>query len=185
VTEIGVVADQFARTVAFKNRRKSMHRNHLIITAAAAAFVFAPGASAKPQLTTDMAHNVNFADYKTFDWASTHPQGGINSVQYQRILADISARLAAKGYQHHKPADLTMALTLGKRQKVDIDTWNHYGYHDAYVYNEGQISVDAFDSKTKRAVWHGQITDTINPKKPDPQRLQAALDKLMEQFPSH
>ena len=56
-----------------------------------------------------------------------------------------------------------MALTLGKRQKVDIDTWNHYGYHDAYVYNEGQISLDAFDTKTKRAVWHGQITDTIDP----------------------
>jgi hypothetical protein len=32
--------------------------------------------------------------------------------------------------------------------------------------NEGQISLDAFDTKTKRAVWHGQITDTINPKSP-------------------
>jgi hypothetical protein len=85
----------------------------------------------------------------------------------------------------HTPADLTIALTVGKRQKVDVDEWNRYGYHDNYVYNEGQISLDAFDAKTKRAVWHGQITDTINPKRPDPARLQAALDKLIEQFPGH
>ena len=162
-----------------------MHRRHLVITAATAALFLAPAVWAKPQLTTDMAHNVNFADYKTFNFASTHPQGGINSVQYQNIISGVSSRLAAKGYQHHTPADLTIALTVGKRQKVDVDEWNRYGYHDNYVYNEGQISLDAFDAKTKRAVWHGQITDTINPKKPDPARLKAALDKLMEQFPGH
>jgi hypothetical protein len=162
-----------------------MHRNHLIITAAAAALFLAPAGWAKPQLTTDMAHDVNFANYKTFNFASTHPQGGINSVQYQNIISGVSSRLAAKGYQHHTPADLTIALTVGKRQKVDVDEWNRYGYHDNYVYNEGQISLDAFDAKTKRAVWHGQITDTINPKRPDPARLQAALDKLIEQFPGH
>jgi hypothetical protein len=162
-----------------------MHSKHLIITAATAALFFTVGASAKPQLTTDMAHNVNFADYKTFNFARTHPQGGINSVQFQNIISGVSSRLAAKGYQHHTPSDLTMAVTVGKRQKVDVDEWNRYGYHDNYVYNEGQISLDAFDAKTKRAVWHGQITDTINPKKPDPARLQAALDKLVEQFPGH
>src|SRR6478672_2727861 len=160
-----------------------MQRKHLIIFAS--TLFFTAGASAKPQLTTDMAHNVNFADYKTFNFARNHPQGGFNSVQYQNIISGISSRLAAKGYQHHTPSDLTIALTLGKRQKVDVDEWNRYGYHDNFVYNEGQISVDAFDTKTKRAVWHGQITDTINPKKPDPARLQAALDKLMEQFPGH
>ena len=162
-----------------------MNRRHLIILGAAGALLLSAGAWAKPQLTTDMAHNVNFADYKTFNFVRTHPQGGINSVQYQNIISGLSSRLAAKGYAHHTPADLTLALTLGKRQKVDVDEWNRYGYHDNYVYNEGQISVDAFDTKTKRAVWHGQITDTINPKKPDPARLQAALDKLMEQFPGH
>ena len=162
-----------------------MHRNHLIITAAAAALFLAPAVWAKPQLTKDMAHNVNFANYKTFNFASTHPQGGINSVQYQNIISGVSSRLAAKGYQHHTPADLTIALTVGKRQKVDVDEWNRYGYHDNYVYNEGQISLDAFDATPPRAVWHGQITDTINPKKPDPARLQAALDKLVEQFPGH
>jgi hypothetical protein len=161
-----------------------MLRKRLIILGLAGALVLSTGAQAKPQLTTDAANGVNFSNYKTYTWVRTSPPGGINSVQYQRIMADLESRLAAKGYKHAEPADLTMALTLGKRQKVDIDTWNHYGYHDAYAYTEGQVSVDAFDTKTKQALWHGQVTDTIKAGKPDPEKLDAALTKLMEQFPA-
>ena len=162
-----------------------MNRRQLIILGAAGAFLLSAGASAEPQMTTDMAHDVNFADYKTFSWASIHPQGGMNSVQYQEIMNSITTYMTGKGYQRNAPGDLTMALTLGKQQKVDLDTWNHYGYHDDYVYSEGQISLDAFDTKTKRAVWHGQITDTIDPAKPDINKLHAALNQLLAQFPAH
>jgi len=82
-------------------------------------------------------------------------------------------------------ADLTLALSVGKLTKVDLDRWNHYGYHDAYSHSEGQVSLDAFDSKTKRAVWHGQVTDAINPTKPDAGKLQVAVDQLLEKFPAH
>ena len=167
------------------NRRIAMNRKQLIMVGAAGALLLSAGAWAEPQMTTDMAHDVNFADYKTFSWASAHPQGGMNSVQYQEIMNSITTYLSGKGYQRHAPGDLTMALTLGKQQKVDLDTWNHYGYHDDYVYNEGQISLDAFDTKTKRAVWHGQITDTIDPAKPDINKLHAALNQLLAQFPGH
>ena len=162
-----------------------MQRSKLIILGAASALLFAAGAQAKPRLTVDAAHDVHFGNYHSFDWASTTPPRGFNSVQYQRVQHDITNKLAGKGYKHAPKADLTLALSVGKLTKVDLDRWNHYGYHDAYSHSEGQVSLDAFDSKTKRAVWHGQITDTINPKKPDPARLQAALDKLVEQFPGH
>ena len=64
--------------------------------------------------------------YKTFTWASTHPQGGINSVRYQRIIADISSRLGAKGTAiirrgPHLGADARQAAEGRYR------TWNHYG----------------------------------------------------------
>jgi hypothetical protein len=168
-----------------QNRRIAMNRKQLMILGAAGALLFSAGAWAEPQMTTDMAHDVNFANYHTFSWASAHPQGGMNPVQYQEIMNSITTYLSGKGYRRQPPGDLTMALTLGKRQKVDIDTWNHYGYHDAYVYNEGQISLDAFDTKTKRAVWHGQITDTIDPQHPDVNKLHAALNQLVKEFPGH
>ena len=100
-------------------------------------------------------------------------------------MQHITGALGNKGYKNEPHGDLTMALTVGKLTKIDLDAWNHYGYHDAYAHHEGQVTLDAFDSKTKRAVWHGQITDAINPKKPDAAKLQAAVDQLMGQFPSH
>ena len=78
-----------------------------------------------------------------------------------------------------------MVLTVGKRQKVDLDTWNSYGYNDAYVRTQGEVSLDAFDTKTKKALWHGTVTEIINPNKPDPARAEEAIGKLLEHFPAH
>ena len=162
-----------------------MQRKQLMMLALASALFFSTGVAAKPRIQTHTAPGTNFADYKSYTWIRTHPPGGFDPIRYQNLQAHIDASLATKGYNKGTPADLTMVLTVGKRQKVDLDTWNHYGYHDDYVYNEGQISLDAFDTKTKRAVWHGQITDTIDPAKPDINKLHAALNQLLEQFPGH
>ena len=42
-----------------------MNRKQLIRLGAAGALLISAGAWAKPQMTTDMAHDVNFADYHT------------------------------------------------------------------------------------------------------------------------
>jgi hypothetical protein len=166
--------------------RHSMQRKHLIMLGAATALLLSTAAMAKPQLTTDTAHGVNFANYKHYTWYKSHPSGGMNSVQYQRIQAEMDSRLAGKGYQKGSPPDLTLALTVGKRQKIDVDTWNRYGWNEhAHNYTEGQVSVDAFDSKTKQAVWHGQVTDTVRAGKTDPEKLHAAVTQLMDHFPGH
>ena len=162
-----------------------MQRRHLIILGMASALVFSAGAQAKPELTVDAVSGVNFSTYKTYSWVRTNPSGGYNSVLYQRIQSDIDSRLASKGYVRADSGDITLALTLGKRQKVDLDTWGVYGFReDVHSYTEGQLSVDAFDTRTKQALWHGQITDTVKSKQPDPERLDAAISKLMEQFPA-
>ena len=162
-----------------------MQRKQLIMLGLASALVFATGVEAKPMIKTHAAQGVNFANYKTYTWIRTHPPGGFDSVRYQNLLGHIDSRLAAKGYNHGSPADMTLVLTVGKRQKVDLDTWNHYGYHDAYVRTQGEVSLDAFDTKTKKALWHGTVTDVINPNKPDPARADEALTKLLEHFPGH
>ena len=162
-----------------------MQLRHLILAGAASALLFSAGAGAKPHLTTDAAHDVNFANYDSFTWASTKPPTGLNMVQYQRVQQVITGKLKSKGYDHQPKADLTVALTVGKLSKVDLNTWASYGYRDTYTRHEGQVTMDVFDTKTKRAVWHGQVTDAINPKKPDPAKLQAAINQMMDQFPAH
>jgi Domain of unknown function (DUF4136) len=161
-----------------------MQRKQLLKLGLAGALVFAAAAHAKPQLSVDAAGGTDLSKYTTYSWVKTSPPPGYNSVRYQRALANINTRMAAKGYRHAEPADFMLALTVGKRQKVDLDRWNRYGYHDAYARTEGEVAIDAFDAKTKKALWHGKITDIINPNKPDPAKADAALTKLLEKFPS-
>ena len=77
-----------------------MQRSKFIMLSAASALLFAAGAQAKPQLTVDAAHDVHFGNYHSFDWASTTPPRGFNSVQYQRVQQDITGKLGHKGYAH-------------------------------------------------------------------------------------
>jgi len=162
-----------------------MYRKHLMVLGGACALLISTTAWSGPRLTTDRAHSVDFANYKTFTWASTTPPVGYNSVQYHRVMATITNDLKNKGYVHDPKADLTLALTVGKITKVNLDNWAHWGYHDAYAHHEGQVSLDAFDSKTKLAVWHGQVTDAVNPRKADPDKLMNAVNKMLAEFPVH
>ena len=43
--------------------------------------------------------------------------------------------------------------------------------------------MDAFDTKTRQPLWHGQATDTFDPKKIDPVKLEKAVSDVMSRFP--
>ena len=73
-----------------------MLHKHLIMLGLAGAVALSAGASAKPQIKTDAAQGVDFANCKTYTWIRTHPPGGFNSVAYQRVQAHLDARLAAR-----------------------------------------------------------------------------------------
>jgi len=146
-----------------------------------------PGMSlAGPSISTQAAAGVNFSAYKTYSWLrATAPSGG-NPVLFQQIMTDIDSALAQKGYQKaESDGDVGLILTLGTRDKTDIQTWGRFGLQtDVWQYTEGQLSLDAFDTKTKQALWHGQATDTVNPKKPNTTKIDAGVQKLMAKFPA-
>ena len=119
-----------------------MQRKQLTMLAIAGALVFSTGVAAKPTINTHVAPGVNFADYKTYTWLRTNPPGGFDPIRFQNLQGNIDGRLAEKGYSSGSPADLTLVLTVGKRQKVDLDTWNSYGYNDAYTRTEGEVALD-------------------------------------------
>jgi hypothetical protein len=129
---------------------------------------------------------VNFSAYKTYSWVqATAPAGG-NPIMQQQIIADMDAALAQKGYvKSADSGDLSLILTIGAQQKTDVETWGRFGLQTSvYQYTQGQLSLDAFDTKTKQAVWHGQASETVNPDKPNPSKVSAGIQKLMAQFPA-
>jgi len=162
-----------------------MRLGYLLTLGVAGTLALSPVAMAKPSVSTDAVPGVNFSAYKTYSWAGSQLPAGVNPVMYQRIVADFDAALAAKGYQKGEAGDLSLIITIGAQNKTDIESWGRFGLQTSvYQYTQGQLSLDAFDTKTKQALWHGQVTDTVNPAKPNPSKVDAAISKLMQKFPA-
>jgi hypothetical protein len=164
-----------------------MNRKYLLIPGLAISLALLPqGSAAKPKISTQSMPGVNFSAYKTYAWVNSLPPSGMSPITYQEIMADIDSALAEKGYQ--KVADtgqLSMILTVGARQKTDVESWGRFGLQTSvYQYIVGQLSLDAFDTTTKQAVWHGQASDTVHPSKPNTAKIDAAVSTMMAQFPA-
>jgi hypothetical protein len=163
-----------------------MNRRSLLILGLASGLALSTGIQAKPTISTDAVPGVNFSAYKTYSWVSKPPPQGVNPVMYQRIVADFDSALAGLGYQKAAdPAELSMVLTIGAQNKTDIESFGRFGLQTSvYQYTQGQVSLDVFDTKTQQALWHGQVSDTVNPDKPNPTKADAAIAKLMQRFPA-
>ena len=150
-----------------------MRRGFVIVLAAG---LLALPAWAKPKVSSDTTPGANFANYQTFAFVNALPPAGVDPVAYERIRQGVEQGITAKGFSKADPGDLSVILTVGAKNKTDVNTWGRFGQQvDVYQYTEGQLSVDVFDTKTKQPLWHGQATETIDPQKPNPQKIQAAV----------
>jgi hypothetical protein len=157
----------------------------ILATAALVGATTASAAHAGPKISTDTLPGANFGSYKTFGWANSRPPANMDPVAFARIQEDVEGGLASKGYTKSNTPDLALVLSVGAQNKTDINTWGFFGNQlDVYQYTEGKLSLDAFDSKTKQAVWHGQADETIHPDKPNQSKLDSAIAKLMLKFPA-
>jgi len=162
-----------------------MHRRvFLVLAGAVASGVALPAGAARPTISTDVAPDANFANYKTFAWANALPPRGMNPIAFDRIRTTIESGLAAKGYQKADPGDLSLILSIGAREKTQFESWGRFGLQtDVYQYTQGMLSLDAFDTGTRQAVWHGQALETVNPEKPDYKAIDEGVGKLVAKFP--
>jgi hypothetical protein len=161
-----------------------MDRRAFLVLAVGATLVATSADAARPKISTDTAPGANFAAYKTFAWVNPVPPSGMDPVAFGRIMTSIESELAAKGYQKADPGDLSLILSIGAREKTQFESWGRFGMQtDVYQYTEGQLSLDAFDTKTRQAVWHGQATETVNPQKPNYDAINEGVTKLIAKFP--
>lgn len=159
-----------------------MIRPALVI--ALAASLLAVPAWARPTVSTDTTPGANFAAYKTFGFANALPPANMDPVAYERIRQGVEQGLTGKGYSKADSGDLSVIITLGAKDKTDVQSWGRFGLQqDVYQYTEGQVSVDVFDTKTKQPLWHGQATETVDPRKLDAKKIDTAITDVMAKFP--
>ena len=113
-----------------------MIRRGLVI--AFAAGLLAGPVWAKPKISADTTPGANFASYRTFAFANAQPPAGRNPVAWERIRQGVEQGLTGKGYAKADAGDLSVIITVGARDKTDIETWGRFGRQvDVYQYTEG------------------------------------------------
>ena len=151
----------------------------------------------------------NFSQYKTYKWQRVEKAQYPNEILDGQIMHSIDAQLAAKGLTK---SDTNPDLIVVYQAAVNQETqWNSYstggggwgyggwGGWGGYgmggmgsttttqsTIHVGTLNVDFYDLNTKKQVWRGEATKTLNPPK-DPSKFQERIDKatkkLLKNFP--
>ena len=154
--------------------------------AAGAAGLAALGACTTLPVTVDSNPNASVASCHSYVFATEHavapgqPGGAYgNPLNGDRLRAAISANLAARGIQpaaDHAAADCVVGYAIGTRVVADTFAEGFYGFgyggwHRGYggfgygfpaVYNEGRVSLDLFDARSRAAIWHRSEEHSLN-----------------------
>ena len=157
---------------------------------------------------SDYDKSFGFAGYDTFSWISEHPlvasEAGVSPLAEQRLQRAFTDVMQSKGIRYvadAAQADFVVAFSLGSREKVSVTSTPMYGgyytmrgaywgapyYQDVDVrqYTQGRLSVDIFDVKERRPVWHGFATKNLTESvRADPEPvIREAMAAILENFP--
>ncbi|MDE2305732.1 MAG: DUF4136 domain-containing protein [Gammaproteobacteria bacterium] len=190
-------------------------KRSLTTTAGAVAALSLSACTTMP-VTTDMNPNESVSACQTYAWAQEHYTSGArgayaNPVNTDRLRVAIESNLAAHGLRRAtdpKSADCVVGYAMGSRVVADEfagwnwgagwgwgpgwgpawgpGPWGSYGYYGAPVRNEGRISVDLFNAKTHRAIWHASVESNVTglTGSDADMRINRAVSAIFMHFPS-
>jgi hypothetical protein len=138
----------------------------------------AANATAAPVVSYDAT--TDFSPYRNYSFVFTHPPGHLDPNLYRQVRVAIDHSLGAHGFGHSSPGDFAVAFTVGPRAKVHATDYGHYAFyyspeeaalHRAWVNREladrsdrdDTLSIDIYDTYTKRSIWHGIAPAPIGP----------------------
>jgi hypothetical protein len=162
------------------------------ISALAALLVLCVGCGAT--VSSTVAPNANLAQYHTFAFRTPHyREGKAESPAEQELRAALRNDLGQKGLMEAAPGqvpDFFVAYHVKTEQKLDVNSvgygyWWGYGGYDVTTYTQGTLIVDFIDPRSNSIFWRGTASQVVNhPYAPDMNRLDKAVAKLVEQYPS-
>jgi len=138
----------------------------------------------------------DFSKYKTYKWVRIENAQYPNQLIDEQIMRSIDAQLAQKGLTKTDGSpDLVIAYQVAVNQERE---WNAYSTGGSYwgwggwggwggmqtttatssTINIGTLNLDFYDVATKKQIWRGEATKTLDPPK-DPAKLQRNIDKAM------
>jgi hypothetical protein len=146
---------------------------------------------------TDYDKKADFSHYHTYTW---HKVKATNSLWEQRITDAVDKDLQAKGWQKvDSDGDVAITAIGATQDKQEYQTfyngfepgWGWWGWRgprnettEVINYRTGTLVLDMYDTNSKRLIWRGTASDTVD-KKPEKneKKLEKAVDKMLDKFP--
>jgi hypothetical protein len=168
-------------------------RSRKILVMVASVFLLAISARAD-KVTADYDHAANFSKYHTFMWVrEPEPKNGLMK---ERIMAAVNAQLTARGLREvDDSADLAIGADVATAEEHTWQTYNDgdgwgwgwgggWAWTTEYTTVVGTLTVDLFDTQTRKLVWQGVGTDEVS-SKPEKQTKHTSklVTKMFREFP--
>jgi len=145
-------------------------------------------------VSVDYDHSENFAQLKTYSWASVSTA---NSLWDKRVKDAVDQELTARGYtQVPSGGDLQLAAIEKTSVQQQYNTyyngfggrrWGGMGESTTSLdsYKVGTLIVDIFESNSKQLIWRGTGNEDLsgNPDK-NTQKLDKEVQHMFKHFPS-
>ena len=163
---------------------------------AAILLVLASGAFAQ-KVRYNFSPAGDFYRYKTYQWVRIEKAQYPNQLLDEQIKSSIDKQLALKGLRRVDSGiqDLSVVYQAAVNNETEWNAystggsmwgwggwggWGGMGSTTAYstTISVGTLSLDIYDNLTRKQVWRGEATKTLDPPK-DPAKLQKKIDKAM------
>lgn len=174
----------------------------------AGAWLILLSACSTLRVGTDFDRAASFSGHHAYHMMDREHHGTGNPLVAQRARDAIEAELKRKGFAAVEAADqsdFTVDFTIGARDRTDVESfpsmyvaygwWDARGWWEPYwgnqldvrKYKEGTLSIDVFDTRTHRPVWHGwakkELTQSDLEHSEAP--IRAAVAAVLKPFPPH
>jgi hypothetical protein len=149
---------------------------------------------------SDYDRAASFTGLRTFSLMQREHRDVHNPLVATRAEDAIRNELVRKGYQQSTDpatADFSVDFTIGSKERTDVNAypdpyigtgwgWGRRGWWgdgywggdlDVRQYREGTLSIDVFDARTHRPIWHGWAKKELN--RSDVQNSQEPIRKAI------
>ena len=165
------------------------------------------GCATTVKIQTEYDPAAPYPTYKKYAWLNATPgpeQAAAirNPSAYAMVVGALDRELGRKGFEKTTldgNPDFVVAVLGNSQQRIEVTNYG-YAYGGAYMYGpygpgmvvtapdvrsytDGTLLVDFVDAKTKKLVWRGTATDTINDPESAKKVVDAAARGLIEAYP--
>ena len=169
--------------VMFSKGCRMLNRSLVALVAGVAAFSLS--ACNTVAVRTDYARDMTASVCHTYAFAMEHvanadqPAAYANPLNAERLRVSIQTNMAARGIElvDRASADCVVGYAMGSRQVFDGYYGGYYGagwgygrgwgfrggwgYDGPWVDNETRISIDLFDAKSHKPIWHASASQNV------------------------